>query len=107
MTPCKACGRLVRKSVLAHLLTAGGLRGARVCQACAVGGVLIVACRVAPVVDTAKAERRDQGAVLEPFVRNIDSKIRAMQAARASDDFTQGRLEAYEGIAAMLREGRA
>ena len=40
MTRCKGCGKEYRKGVLAFLLSPEGLKGARVCQTCASGGVL-------------------------------------------------------------------
>lgn len=50
MNRCKGCGREFRKGTIAFLLTDKGLRGARICQDCASGGVLIVAPKLGPVV---------------------------------------------------------
>lgn len=52
MTTCKACGNEFRKGVMAFLLTPGGMKGARMCQSCAAGGVLLVAPKLAPLKET-------------------------------------------------------
>jgi hypothetical protein len=53
VTRCKGCGKEYRKGVRAFLLTASGLAGVRVCQACARRGIILVAPLVAPVVKQA------------------------------------------------------
>lgn len=99
MGTCKACGKPARKMIIAYVLTGvrGGITGARVCQACAAGGVLLVAPKLAPVV------KSDKTGVTERFAkarRELQTLARmslrgpAPQAAKA---------EAYEGAIELLK----
>lgn len=97
MTRCKGCGKEYRKGVLAFLLSSEGLKGARVCQACASGGVLLVAPKLAPVVKQAVA--RPEG---------LDRAIRMLRTyAKVSDQYPEahakGRAEGFEGAIEIIR----
>jgi hypothetical protein len=115
MTRCKACGSDYRKGVLAFLLTPGGLKGARVCQSCASGGVLLVAPKLGPVVR--KKEVRSDG--VERALRQLRTLAGAAQAVskktfppstplREIDDRLNverfsGRAEGFESAIEVLR----
>ena len=115
---CRACGGTFRTGRKALILTEEGLEGAIVCQPCADGGVLLV-----PVKPTRHAlelagahelaQRKTQRDHLAPFVANIEAKLRAHKAAWTltamprDDEFQRGRMETWEAMLAMLREGRA
>ncbi len=100
MTRCKACGNEFRKGVLAFLLAPSGLRGARVCQTCAAGGVLIVAPKLGPLVQ--KKEVRSDG--VERAVRQLRTMTRASTLGMNADsDFQRGRAEGLEGAIEVLK----
>jgi len=125
MSRCRACGKPARTTTLALVLTERspgtrqGFRGGRVCKACEREGVLVVAQRTVAMVveaanarDAAKAERKGQREVLAPFIKNLEARLRAMRAVKppqglAEDIHLVGKLEAFEDMIAMLKEGRA
>jgi hypothetical protein len=107
ISKCKACGAEYRKGTLAIVLTPDGPKGHRVCGKCAAGGMIVVGQRVAAVVDSAKAVRREEKDVLAPFIANLKGQIRALAAFSERTDHQEGRLEAYEGVLHMLKEGHA
>jgi|SRR5579864_7328652 len=97
MTRCKACGSDYRKGVLAFLLTPGGLKGARVCQSCASGGVLLVVPKLGPVVR--KKEVRSDG--VERAIRMLRTYAKAAEADGSSR--MSGRAEGFEGAIEVLK----
>jgi hypothetical protein len=109
MSRCKACGHEYRKGALAFLLTAQGLKGARVCQACASGGALLVAPKVAPVMKRAV----DRGDVIERALRHLRTLEGAARAtyrqhAAYSQDEGKSELERQQHTElAMMADGRA
>jgi hypothetical protein len=109
---CRACGKQARKTRVVLLLGADrGLRGTRVCAACADGGATVVASRIAPVVIAARAERRAQAEVLAPFVALFKAQAAALRACEVQDEdqqsFVQGKVDALEGVVEVLKRGRA
>jgi hypothetical protein len=99
MTRCKACSREFRKGALAFLLTPKGLTGARVCQSCASGGVLLVAPKLAPVVRE-KVVRSDG---VERALRQLRTLASASRANGAGFTFDNGRAEGFEGAIEVLK----
>jgi hypothetical protein len=111
MTRCKACGSDYRKGVLAFLLSPGGLRGARVCQSCASGGVLLVAPKLGPVVQK-KAVRSDG---VERAIRMLRTYAAASRDAAKANLHSEsvadermrqahaGRAEGFEGAIEVLK----
>jgi len=98
MTRCKACGKEFRKGVLAFLLTPGGFKGARVCQSCASGGVLLVAPKLGPVI----RKKEVRGDAVERVIR----QLRALSTGAnlcGSDDFHEGRRHAFEGAIEVIK----
>jgi len=88
------------------LLTPGGLKGARVCQSCAGGGVLIVAPTVAPVVKV--ATKKDDG--VARALRMLRTYAAASNAGASSGSETsynahyqRGRAEGFEGAIEVLK----
>jgi hypothetical protein len=103
VTRCKGCGKEYRKGVLAFLLGPEGLKGARVCQACASGGVLLVAPKLAPVVR--QAVTRPEG--LERAIRMLRTYAKAAdsQGKAELEDFLRGKAEGFEdAIECIKRE---
>jgi hypothetical protein len=104
---CKGCGAEYRKGSIAFLLSAGGgMKGARVCQACVTGGVLLVAAKVAPAV-VSKVVRTD-GLVrvlrmLNAYAKAARSGIGAMGQEGIGNALLQGRAEGFEGAVEVIR----
>jgi hypothetical protein len=87
-----------------HATIIGGgkpARTGRVCTKCASRGELIVACLVAPIVSTEKAEKKWTGDVLKPFVKKLEGLARGYKATGQEE-----RGSIYEDIAVMLDEAR-
>lgn len=103
MTRCKGCGKEFRKGTLAFLLTAEGLKGARVCQACAGAGMLIVAPKLAPVAKKVVDRKDDVHRVL----RGLRSYVGAARIScnNAGND-EQLRFEAQGRVVAHGDGGR-
>ncbi len=99
MTRCKGCGKEYRKGVLAFLLSPEGLKGARVCQTCASGGVLLVAPKLAPVVKHAAA--RPEG--LERVMMMLRAFAKGARGAAKRDPRFQDRAEGYEGAIECIK----
>jgi len=102
MTRCKACGSDYRKGVLAFLLSPGGLKGARVCQSCASGGVLLVAPKLAPVVQ--KKTVRSDG--VERAIRMLRTYAKAAETMGGEDSdgiYQRGRAVGFEGAIEVLK----
>ena len=97
MTRCKGCGKEYRKGVLAFLLSSEGLKGARVCQSCASGGVLLVAPKLAPVVKQSVA--RPEG--LERAIRMLRTYGKA--ASTTPGELSKGRSEGFEGAIECIK----
>ena len=117
MTTCKGCDAEFRKGTLAFLLTPAGLKGARVCVACAKRGVLVVPVLVAPIVES-KASRATAKALLEPVVKTLAAQIAALKTAVpttsgstaeavAAGEFINGKIEMAENMLATLKAVRA
>ena len=109
MTTCKGCGNGFNKGSLAFILVKGKLKGARVCQKCAGGGVTIVATHVVPVVvqGRTKDERATIREALKPIIKNLEAQVTALKQTVPSDnqasDFIQGKLEGMENVFAVLK----
>lgn len=116
MRTCKACGE--KRRTLARAIVVGNFgtpQPGLVCAACQARGVFVVPCLVAPVV--ASAERKEAGEVLAPFIRTLEGQLRGLAAGVGvgqvyGDDvaergFVDGRIEALEGVIAMLKARRA
>jgi hypothetical protein len=106
MTRCKACGSEFRRGVMAFILTTKfGLVGARVCQSCASGGVLLVAPKLAPVVKQ-KTVRSDGVERALRMLRTFASVSR-MSARDEQGDTVKashhGRAEAFEGAIETIK----
>lgn len=109
---CKGCGGEFRKGRLAFLFGDGGVKGSLVCPRCEKRGVLLVPILVAPKVDGGKAARRSEREVLEPFVKNLRGKVKAMKTMNgiSTDEgraYVEAKIEAMEAVVTMLEEGRA
>jgi hypothetical protein len=108
MTTCKACGNEFRKGVLVTLLTPKGIRGARVCQSCANGGMIIVAQKVAPVIEqkVVRAPEPDR------IVRMLKTYASAALAAASKEqpetggehEFFKGRAEGIETAIEVIKK---
>lgn len=105
MTRCKGCGKEFRKGVLAFLLTPKGLTGARVCQACASGGVLLVAPRVAPVVQnkTVRSDGVKRALRMLRTYANVSRHHAGMNGGIGRDAHAAGRAEGFEGAIELLK----
>jgi hypothetical protein len=112
MTRCKACGSDYRKGVLAFLLSPGGLKGARVCQSCASGGVLLVAPKLGPVVkqktvrsdgvERALRQMRTYAAASRALAKSYASRVdRGKSGAEYTDAIS--RAEGFEGAIEVLK----
>lgn len=101
MSKCPAHGGEFRKGVLVTLLVPGkGLRGARVCQDCANGGMTVVAPSVAPVVSQ-KVARPDG---YERALRQLQVLARSARSMAVTDsDFYSGRAEGFEGAIEVIK----
>jgi hypothetical protein len=95
MTRCKACGAEFRKGVLAFLLTGKGLEGARVCQSCARGGVLLVAPKLAPIVKQ-KTVRSDG---VERALRMLRTYASVAKASAKENELSDGNRKLLSGRA--------
>ena len=114
---CPSCHKQARKWKIVLLLgNSGALKGSKVCSACASDGVTVVAPKLAPVVQTGLAERKNQKEVLAPFIQNLKAKIAARAMTEPSllihhEDLDRlhhvGYTQALVDVLAMLKEGRA
>lgn len=116
MQTCHACGKQVRATTLGFILKDGRMSGARVCTECVRDGVLIVAPKLAPVVDASRAERRSEQEVLAPFIRLLKGQAKALSASLPIglgpfddevEQFKKGKIEGLETAIAALKGGRA
>lgn len=115
MARCGCCGKVgLRKTTMASVIERGRVVGKRVGECCAGDGVLIVASKVAPVVED--RSRKDQREHLAPFIKNLQARLdgrRSFKAMGPEDEpeggaaHYQGYNEAIEDVIALLREGRA
>ncbi len=129
MQTCKVCGKQYRTGRLVFIMSNDGrLKGARVCQGCADGGVTVVAkkpidfctyggrsgcdrpatmCHVHAVAsirgDNAKGV---EGAIKALEAQSVAISRTAPGSQSNADDFTLGKAEAYDNIIAFLKEGR-
>lgn len=94
MKRCNGCGKDHRIGVMVFLLIDGSLKGARVCQSCASGGVLLVAPKLAPVVK--QAAPRPEG--LDRAIRMLRTYAKAAEANGA-----QARASGFEGAIECIR----
>jgi hypothetical protein len=109
MTTCKGCGNGFNKGSLAFLLVKGKLKGARVCQKCAGGGVTIVGIHVAPVV--VQGQTKDERAILrkalKPIITNLEAQVTALQRTHrpnvSAEEFLNGKIEGMENVLAVLK----
>lgn len=106
MTKCKACGREFRRGVIVMLLAGDVARSARVCQACASGGMTVVAAKVAP------APKREPDPLLPKVhkaIRQLCVLAKAAHVAEQQDakgspeaNYQGGRLEGFEGAIKVI-----
>jgi hypothetical protein len=106
MTRCKACGSDYRKGTLVFLLTPGGLKGARVCQSCASGGVLLVAPKIGPMIQ--KKTVRSDGVERALRMLNTYAKVAKSGSNAAGTnipvrDVMLGRAEGIETAIEVLK----
>jgi hypothetical protein len=108
LSTCKACGHTYRKGTLVTLLVPGqGVTGARVCQDCAAGGMLVVAPKVAPKVEQKVA--RPEG--YEKALRQLQVLARAARgtasqyASEEASDYSHfnGKAEGIESAIEVLK----
>jgi hypothetical protein len=112
VSKCPAHGGEFRKGVLVTLLVPGkGLRGARVCQDCANGGMIVVAPKLPPV----KVEKVARPNGYENTLRQLralavgaDAMTEDDPNAAGIDDYgecryQEGRRDAYEGSIELVK----
>jgi hypothetical protein len=116
---CKACGAAFRKGTTVTLLTPStrSAERARVCSACASGGLVVVAPRIAPVVREARS-RSDLDDALDGVLRQLrmysnmarataDKLIDAGESEDPDVPFFQGRDDGLCSAIELLRKARA
>jgi hypothetical protein len=110
MARCGVCGRTgLRKTTLATVLEKGQLVGRRAGDCCVGDGVLLIASRVAPVA-MATSERKEQSAVLRPFIDNLVARVKSRLVIAPDEDEAEhfeGYTQALEDVVALLKSGRA
>lgn len=106
MSRCPAHGGEFRKGVLVTLIVPGkGVRGARVCQDCANGGMLVVASKLPPVIE--QKTTRPEG--YANALRQLQVIARAARASAHNADhpdeerFYNGRAEGFEGAIEVIK----
>jgi hypothetical protein len=110
MRTCGACGREVRKTTFAMVLdpAEGSARVRRVCQACAGGGISVVA-KARTTTRPFKPEAGKVAEVLDKAIRQLRVLAKGAEAAsmeandHASVTFHDGRRAAFEGAVEVLK----
>ncbi len=100
MSTCKVCGKSVRKTAIAFVMSDRGLKGARVgVGCCAKDGILLVAAR--PQIKEVVAKGPP---VATEVIRTLTAQLRALKAVHGvPDDYMCGRIEGLENAISAMR----
>jgi hypothetical protein len=108
MTECKGCGREYRKGRTVILVSPKETRNARVCQSCADGGVVIVAKKIAPLVQ-AKSTVPEKRILFASVVKQLDTLRKALdltidtKSGLEENTFIEGKVEGLESAIEVLK----
>ncbi len=99
MSTCKVCSKQYRSGRIAFIIVGGQVKGARVCQACAKDGVLLVAAKPA-VTKTVEKGAPVSAEVLKNLLRALKTSPRSNN--EVDDAFMCGKIEGMENAIAAL-----
>ena len=117
MKLCKVCGKSYRSGRIAYIMSDKGLKGARVCQGCATGGVLVVAaseaarCKCGQPATKCHACAGTKSGDVVAAIKVLEGRLKVTKSTRyvldpAGDAATEGRIEGLESAIELLKSGR-